>query len=297
MLAVIMTLSMGFSVFAIDDGDTVAFTTVNAHYLPIFSVDGGYTGTCCQLGNPFSDGGNASASKVSNTSKVAMVQYYYGYQQGWITNHSVYPGFESITYSSIYLDLTQISGMGTSAWEAEARSEDFNVNEITTALQLYNNLNVTVPSEFECYVCTPTNGSQKFIIYKYTPAPPKGYLTVKKSAARKNYNDPNATLAGAVYYVYTNQSCTTRAKDVDGNNISLTTNASGKTDAVAVAPGTYYVKEHSPSPGYTLDTTVKTVKVTADNTSSSPASVSSAEPKDTGYVSVRKITGNSDITG
>ncbi len=86
------------------------------------------------------------------------------------------------------------------------------------------------------------------------------------------------SLEGAKYQLYTNQNCTTKAKDANGKNALLTTDADGKTGVLEMDPGTYYVKEITPGKGYKLDTSVHTIKVTESNTAGSPASVTSKEP-------------------
>lgn len=184
-LALVMILSSGFftSVFAINDGDIVNYTTENAYYLPIFTVDGGYTGTCSELGNPFSLSGSASVHKVSNNTKTAKIQYYYGYKQGWINNFNVYPGFQSVTYAQIYLDLTQICGQGRDTWEEIAPSHGINPNRVQTSLALYDGIDSLVsevPSGFTCFAGSPSDGSQSFTIWQMTPT---GKLVLKKESA------------------------------------------------------------------------------------------------------------------
>ena len=69
-------------------------------------------------------------------------------------------------------------------------------------------------------------------------------------------------MAGAVYGIYSDPGC---------NNLEdrVTTGSSGESGkSNALDPGTYYVKEISPSPGFTLDSNVYSVSVTAGNTSS-----------------------------
>ena len=94
-----------------------------------------------------------------------------------------------------------------------------------------------------------------------------GYVKVYKKAADTTFNytancPNNYSLAGAVYGVYSDSSCTSRVA-------KLTTNTNGETGTTgALDPGTYYVKEISPSPGFLLDPNVYPVSVTAGNTSS-----------------------------
>ena len=87
------------------------------------------------------------------------------------------------------------------------------------------------------------------------------------------------SLAGAVYGIYTNRSCTNR---ID----TLTTNSSGyaATGPEELEEGTYYVKEITPSPGCELDTTVYTVTVPGG----SYDIVNSEEPIITGRIQVQK---------
>ena len=74
------------------------------------------------------------------------------------------------------------------------------------------------------------------------------------------------SLAGAEYQLYTDQSCTTKAKDANGNNAIMTTNADGEVSPLEIEVGTYYAKEVKASPGYLLDSTVQTLNVTNGGT-------------------------------
>ena len=85
------------------------------------------------------------------------------------------------------------------------------------------------------------------------------------------------SLKGAKYQLYTNKSCTTKAKDADGKNAVLTTDAKGNSNTLKMEPGTYYAKEVTASKGYKLDTKVYTVKITESDTASSPATFTSTE--------------------
>lgn len=90
-------------------------------------------------------------------------------------------------------------------------------------------------------------------------------------ARRKN---TQYSLSGAKYQLYTNSACTTQAKDIDGNNAILTTDANGNTNTLSMSVGTYYAKEVTPGAGYRLDSQVYTVTVTGGET----ATFTSAEP-------------------
>ncbi len=125
-----------------------------------------------------------------------------------------------------------------------------------------------------------------------------GYLNVEKSSGDTSITSGNSSysLENAVYCVYTDEDCTTRAKDVDGNTVKLTTDSSGKSNTVELTEGTYYVKEYSASDGYDLDETVYKAKVTADSTESVPVTVQSEEPPKTAYVTVTKSSANTSLT-
>lgn len=83
------------------------------------------------------------------------------------------------------------------------------------------------------------------------------YLYVNKTSANSSCtnDNPNYSLEGAKYWVYTDEGCTKRAVDVDGNAVELTTDANGKTNTAKMPAGksgsnTYYVKETQASLGY-----------------------------------------------
>ena len=109
----------------------------------------------------------------------------------------------------------------------------------------------------------------------------------------------NYSLSGAKYQLYTDKACTKKAKDLDGNNALLTTNANGSSSKLKMDPGTYYAKETTASKGYMLDTNVYTVKVTTSNTSSDPATFTSKEPPLYGepYFRVYKTSSGSTYEG
>jgi|GEM_PF-5974395 len=79
-------------------------------------------------------------------------------------------------------------------------------------------------------------------------------LSLQKTSANPGITDgnPNYSLEGAVYDVYADQNCTNLAG-------TLTTGADGKSNALSLGPGYYYVKERTASKGYRIDATVYTV--------------------------------------
>jgi len=94
-----------------------------------------------------------------------------------------------------------------------------------------------------------------------------GFVKVYKKAAETTFNyvancPNNYSLAGAVYGIYSDANCTNKVA-------SVTTGTGGESPKSDVLdPGTYYVKEITPSLGFEIDTNVYQVSVTAGNTSS-----------------------------
>jgi uncharacterized surface anchored protein len=107
------------------------------------------------------------------------------------------------------------------------------------------------------------------------------------------------SLEGAVYYIYTDKNCKTRAVDKDGNYATITTNKDGYgISSYLSVPKTYYIKEATPSKGYNLDTTVYTANISPSNHTQVYWTVeaSSAEPVQTGYLALTKSSANTSIT-
>ena len=93
-----------------------------------------------------------------------------------------------------------------------------------------------------------------------------GYVKVVKKAASTTFNylsncPNNYSLANAEYGIYSDAACTDRKATVK-------TGSNGESpESEALDPGTYYVKEITPSLGFKLDTKTYQVSVTAGNTS------------------------------
>ena len=138
----------------------------------------------------------------------------------------------------------------------------------------------------------PSYSQNASAIYKFK-VESSGFAMIKKTPSRQDVlSHPGYSLAGAVYYLYTDKGCTQRAKDVDGKNIVLTTKANGETNVAEVDPNvTYYAKEITPSPGFELDTNVnggKGITVTTANDEDHPALFSSTEKPKPAHVTLTK---------
>lgn len=94
--------------------------------------------------------------------------------------------------------------------------------------------------------------------------PYMGKALLNKVAAKSQYdflnNCPNNyTLENAVYGIYADEQCSKLVT-------KISTDASGKTQAVSMPIGTYYIKEISPSYGFKLDENVYTININTDET-------------------------------
>ncbi len=143
------------------------------------------------------------------------------------------------------------------------------------------------------FVQTGGNGEQNACsVYKFR-IETSGFAKVKKvSSSQDVLSLPEYSLAGAVYYLYTDATCAKRAKDVHGNNIVLTTKENGETNVAEVDPNvTYYAKEMTASPGFEIDKNVnggKGITVTTDNDENHPAVFNSTEIPKKAYVTLTK---------
>lgn len=119
-----------------------------------------------------------------------------------------------------------------------------------------------------------------------------GYAKIKKISANTSISGmmpANYSLSGAVYKIYT-----TNANAQNNTNAvaTLTTGSDGTTGTAQLAPGTYYVKEITASKGYRLDSSIRTVTVSTNQT----AVVTSYEPPQNGKMYVKKVSGDTGLT-
>lgn len=297
LLLTLLIISMaGVSAFAYDEGQTISYSGhESATTAVVFTVDGN-RGFCCEPGLEIGGTGRAKITKRYDANELmAKVIYKYAYQEHWDTRGGIdseYGYYWEVEMQAV----VQYAAEGNEAvsyWKSGPGgrwSNDFCNYLISKANAARN---VTAPDTFGVYLCDPTDSGQGFVFYKANDEPVAGNLTLQKTANKTPQNNQGASLAGAVYYVYTDSACTIRAKDTSGNNVTLTTTTSGATNTVEIKKGTYYAKEITASPGFNLDTNVLSATVTKGGT----ATFSSTEVLQTGYVSVKKVSGNTDITG
>lgn len=123
---------------------------------------------------------------------------------------------------------------------------------------------------------------------------PLNIIAVQKSSADTSLSVTNRySLQGAQYTLYTDAGCTTLAKDANGSNIVLTTDANGRaTTQRVIYDGTYYLKETKASTGFRLDTTAHKISISGGTTHT----VSSSEPPKRGYIDITKISTAKSLT-
>lgn len=95
-----------------------------------------------------------------------------------------------------------------------------------------------------------------FTVFKFDE--PGRLEIVKESASAKtSKNNPNYSLEGAKYTVYSDAECTEKVT-------VMSTDATGHAVSDAIDPGLYYIKETKPSPGFALDSHVYKKRVKSD---------------------------------
>lgn len=117
---------------------------------------------------------------------------------------------------------------------------------------------------------TPSTGTSTVVMAEYPDNEQYGKINLKKNAKDASGKgqtvlNPNYSLAGAVYGVYTSAAATTLAKDKAGNDVTLTTDANGDATTSQLLLGDYYIKEIKASPGFLLDPTVYPVSLKTDD--------------------------------
>ena len=110
----------------------------------------------------------------------------------------------------------------------------------------------------------------------------KGKLKLKKASSNPGISDNNPcySLEGATYGVYSDSGCTQQVG-------TLTCNASGDSNVIEIAPGTYYVKETKAGKSYALDEGVHKVSVSGGQTAT--VNVTDAPQNDPADMLVAKV--------
>lgn len=110
----------------------------------------------------------------------------------------------------------------------------------------------------------------------------KGKMKLKKRSSNPGISDNNPcySLDGATYGVYSDSGCTQQVG-------TLTCNASGDSNVIDIAPGTYYVKETKAGKSYALDEGIHKVNVSGGQTAT--VNVTDAPQNDPADMLVAKV--------
>lgn len=154
-----------------------------------------------------------------------------------------------------------------------------NINAGTFLANLDKNLPGPAPQSFKdtIYLVNYGTGTQCLITFHN-----KGKLKLKKASSNPGISDNNPcySLEGATYGVYSDSGCTQQVG-------TLTCSASGDSNIIDIAPGTYYVKETKAGKSYALDEEVHKVNVSGGQTAT--VNVSDAPQNDPADMLVAKV--------
>ena len=154
-----------------------------------------------------------------------------------------------------------------------------NINAGTFLANLDKNLPGPAPQSFKdtIYLVNYGTGTQCLITFHN-----KGKLKLKKKSSNPGISDNNPcySLDGATYGVYSDSGCTQQVG-------TLTCNASGDSNVIDIAPGTYYVKETTAGKSYALDEGIHQVNVSGGQTAT--VNVSDAPQNDPADMLVAKV--------
>lgn len=154
-----------------------------------------------------------------------------------------------------------------------------NLNAGTFLANLDKNLPGPAPQSFKdtIYLVNYGTGTQCLMTFHN-----KGKLKLKKASSNPGISDNNPcySLEGATYGVYSDSGCTQQVG-------TLTCNASGDSNVIDIAPGTYYVKETKAGKSYALDEGVHKVNVPGGQTAT--VNVTDAPQNDPADMLVAKV--------
>lgn len=154
-----------------------------------------------------------------------------------------------------------------------------NINAGTFLANLDKNLPGPAPQSFKdtIYLVNYGTGTQCLITFHN-----KGKLKLKKASSNSGISDNNPcySLEGATYGVYSDSGCTQQVG-------TLTCNASGDSNVIDIAPGTYYVKETKAGKSYALDEGIHQVNVSGGQTAT--VNVTDAPQNDPADMLVAKV--------
>lgn len=246
-------------------------------------------------------GGGGEQTKIDRLDGMARVLYYgptgpgfeeakakglwnFNWYDGTPLDYSKMLAIQHIALSALSKSSSQYGMQGTTA---EFRNWCYrtilyyngNINAGTFLANLDKNLPGPAPQSFKdtIYLVNYGTGTQCLITFHN-----KGKLKLKKASSNPGISDNNPcySLEGATYGVYSDSGCTQQVG-------TLTCNASGDSNVIDIAPGTYYVKETQAGKSYALDEGIHQVNVSGGQTAT--VNVTDAPQNDPADMLVAKV--------
>ena len=246
-------------------------------------------------------GGGGEQTKIDRLDGMARVLYYgptgpgfeeakakglwnFNWYDGTPLDYSKMLAIQHIALSALSKSSSQYGMQGTTA---EFRNWCYrtilyyngNINAGTFLANLDKNLPGPAPQSFKdtIYLVNYGTGTQCLITFHN-----KGKLKLKKASSNPGISDNNPcySLEGATYGVYSDSGCTQQVG-------TLTCNASGDSNVIDIAPGTYYVKETQAGKSYALDEGIHQVNVSGCQTAT--VNVTDAPQNDPADMLVAKV--------
>lgn len=246
-------------------------------------------------------GGGGDQTRIDRTDGMARVLYYgptgpgfeeakakglwnFNWYDGTPLDYSKMLAIQHIALSALSKSSSQYGMQGTTAafrnWCYKTiLYYNGNINAGTFLANLDKNLPGPAPQSFKdsIYLVNYGTGTQCLITFHN-----KGKLKLKKSSSNPGISDNNPcySLEGATYGVYSDSGCTQQVG-------TLTCNASGDSNVIDIAPGTYYVKETKAGKSYALDEGIHKVNVSGGQTAT--VNVTDAPQNDPADMLVAKV--------
>lgn len=246
-------------------------------------------------------GGGGNQTRIDRTDAMARILYYgptgpgfeeakakglwnFNWYDGTALDYSKMLAIQHIALSALSKSSSQYGMQGTTAafrnWcYRTILYYNGNINAGTFLANLDKNLPGPAPQSFKdtIYLVNYGTGTQCLITFHN-----KGKLKLKKASSNPGISDNNPcySLDGATYGVYSDSGCTQQVG-------TLACNASGDSNVIDIAPGTYYVKETKAGKSYALDEGVHKVNVSGGQTAT--VNVSDAPQNDPADMLVAKV--------
>ena len=246
-------------------------------------------------------GGGGDQTRIDRTDGMARVLYYgptgpgfeeakakglwnFNWYDGTPLDYSKMLAIQHIALSALSKSSSQYGMQGTTAafrnWCYKTiLYYNGNINAGTFLANLDKYLPGPAPQSFKdtIYLVNYGTGTQCLITFHN-----KGKLKLKKASSNPGISDNNPcySLEGATYGVYSDSGCTRQVG-------TLTCNASGDSNVIDIAPGTYYVKETKAGKSYALDEGIHQVNVSGGQTAT--VNVTDAPQNDPADMLVAKV--------